>query len=126
MNFTQTIYNKVYQAMPNITTRSFSRYCGKSAGYYGSITAQNLPISTNALICLAEVLEASKVLHERSLTEQKLRDIELAQQMIADEVATRMQNIDSEDYKIRKMIICSVAKSIAKHEQQYYPPIFIM
>jgi len=126
MTFTQAIYEQVYAALPNTTTRTFSSYCGKSEGYYGSITAQNLPISTNALICLAEVLEARKILLGAKLTDKRQSDIDLAQQMIADEIAARMQDINSNDYKIRKMIISSVAKSIAKHEQQFYPPIFIM
>ena len=126
MTFTQQIYEQVHAAIPNTTTRTFSRDCGKSEGYYGSITAQKLPISTNALICLAEVLECRKELLSRHLTNARLQGIEEAQQMIADEIANRMQSIQTDDYKIRKMIISSVARIVVARERQDYPPIFIM
>ena len=53
---TKDIYELTQKAIPDMTVRRFSRYCGKSEGYYGSLIAQNLDISTNALIHLAEVL----------------------------------------------------------------------
>ena len=126
MTFTQKIYEQVHAAVPNTTTRTFSRDCGRSEGYYGSITAQKLPISTNALICLAEVLECRKELLGQHLTNARLQRMEEVQQMIADEIASRMQSIKTDDYKIRKMIISSVARIVAAREQQNYPPIFIM
>lgn len=126
MTFTQQIYEQVHATIPDTTTRTFSRDCGKSEGYYGSITAQKLPISTNALICLAEVLECRKELLSRHLTNARLQGIEEAQQMIADEIANRMQSIQTDDYKIRKMIIGSVARILVAREQQYYPLTFIM
>ena len=126
MTFTQQIYEQVHAAIPNTTTRTFSRDCGKSEGYYGSITAQKLPISTNALICLVEVLECRKELLGQHLTNTRLQHIEEAQQMIADEIANRMQSIHTDDYKIRKMIIGSVARIVVAREQQYYPLTFIM
>ena len=126
MTFTQQVYEQVYAAIPNTTTRTFSRDCGKSEGYYGSITAQKLQISTNALISLAEVLECRKELLGRHTTNARLQRIEEAQQMIADEIARRMQSIHTDDYKIRKIIISSVARIVFAHEQQNYPPIFIM
>ena len=126
MIFTQQIYEQVHIAIPDTTTRTFSRDCGKSEGYYGSITAQKLPISTNALICLVEVLECRKELLGRHSTNARLQHIEEAQQMIADEIANRMQSIQTDDYKIRKMIIGSVARIVVAREQQYYPLTFIM
>ena len=126
MTFTQQIYEQVHAAIPNTTTRTFSSDCGKSVGYYGSITAQKLPISTNALICLAEVLECRKELLGRHSTNARLQHIQEAQQMIADEIANRMQSIQTGDYKIRKMIIGSVARIVFALEQQYYPLTFIM
>ena len=126
MIFTQQIYEQVHIAIPDTTTRTFSRDCGKSEGYYGSITAQKLPISTNALICLVEVLECRKELLGRHSTNARLQHIEEAQQMIADEIANRMQSIHTDDYKIRKMIIGSVARIVVAREQQYYPLTFIM
>lgn len=126
ITFTQKIYEKVHAAIPNTTTRTFSSDCGKSEGYYGSITAQKLPISTNSLICLAEILECRKELLGGHTTNARLQHIEEAQQMIADEIARRMQSIHTDDYKIRKMIISSAARIVFANEQQNYPPIFIM
>ena len=126
MTFTQQIYEQVHAAIPSTTTRTFSRDCGKSDGYYGSITAQQLPISTNALICLAEVLECRKQLLGSKLTRTRLQRIEEAQQMIADEVATRMQHINTDDFKVRTMIVNAVARTVAANNQSHYPPIFIM
>lgn len=126
MTFTQQIYEQVHAAIPDTTARTFSRGCGKSEGYYGSITAQKLPISTNALICLAEVLECRKELLGRHSENTRLQHIEEAQQMIADEIARRMQNIYTDDYTIRKMIVSSVARIVVAREQQHYPLTFIM
>lgn len=126
MTITQQIYEQVCAAIPSTTTRTFSRDCGKSEGYYGSITAQQLPISTNALICLAEVLECRKQLLGNKLTQTRLQRIDDAQQMIADEVATRMQHINTDDFKVRTMIVNAVARTVATNNQSHYPPIFIM
>ena len=75
---------------------------------------------------MAEVLECRKELLGRHTTNARLQRIEEAQQMIADEIARRMQSIHTDDYKIRKIIISSVARIVFAHEQQNYPPIFIM
>ncbi len=94
-------------------------------GYYGSVTAQNLPISTNALMCLADVLECRKELM-RDMTPKRLASIGTAQQMIADEIAQRMQAIDCDNLAVRTMITSAVARTIVSSEQRYYPPIFVM
>jgi hypothetical protein len=54
MSFTKQIYEKTSMALPDVTARTFSRYCGKSEGYYGSISSQNLDISTNGLLYLPD------------------------------------------------------------------------
>ena len=125
MTFEQKLFEQVCEAVPNTTARTFSRDCGRSEGYYGSITAQKLPITTNALMCLAEVLECRKELM-RDITPRKLAKIEEVQQMIATEIARRMQNIDCDNLIVRKLIANAVAKTIATRDQHYYPPIFVM
>lgn len=104
MTFKQDLYDKIKTAVPDMTVRRFSRYCGKSDGYYGSITAQSLPLSTDALIHLAEVL----------MQMQKIKPgqaLDAALVMIAEEVARRMQSINSSNWSVRQMIIKAVAKA---------------
>lgn len=104
MTFTNDLYGKIKAAVPDMTVRRFSRYCGMSDGYYGSVTAQSLPLSTNALIHLAEVLT-----HMQQIKPSHALDAALA--MIADEVARRMQSINSSsNWAVRQMIVKAVAK----------------
>ena len=94
MSFTKQIFDMASMALPDMTTRTFSRYCGKSDGYYGSITAQSLPLSTDALIHLAEVLtQMQKIKPGQAL--------DAALVMIAEEVAQRMQNISTHNWSVR-------------------------
>jgi len=119
MNFTKHLFLMTSMVLPNITARTFSRYLGKSEGYYGSISAQNLDISTNSLLFLAEVLD-----HKNSLSPNK-RVTEL-QSMIAQEVARRMQKLDTKNEVIRKLVIRSVAKTYMERDQLFSaPPIVI-
>jgi hypothetical protein len=119
MNFTKHLFLMTSMVLPNITARTFSRYLGKSEGYYGSISAQNLDISTNSLLFLAEVLD-----HKNSLSPNK-RVTEL-QSMIAQEVARRMQKLDTKNEVIRKLVIRSVAKTYMERDELFSaPPIVI-
>ena len=43
MTFTNDLYDKIKAAVPDMTVRRFSRYCGMSEGYYGSINTQCSP-----------------------------------------------------------------------------------
>lgn len=119
MSFTKQLFEMTSMALPEVTARTFSRYLGKSEGYYGSITAQNLDISTNSLLFLAEVLD-----HKNTISPNK-RITEL-QSMIAQEVARRMQKLDTENEVIRKLVIRSVAKAYMERDQMFSaPPIVI-
>jgi hypothetical protein len=119
MSFTKQLFEMTSMALPEITARTFSRYLGKSEGYYGSISSQNLDISTNSLLFLAEVLD-----HKNSLSQNKrITDL---QSMSAQEVAGRMQKLDTENEVIRKLVIRSVAKTYMERDQLYSaPPILI-
>jgi hypothetical protein len=119
MTFTKQLFEKTSMALPNITARTFSRYCGKSEGYYGSISAQNLDISTNSLLYLSEVLE-----HKRATSPN--RHITELQDMIAEEVARRMNTLDTGNLAVRKMIIRAVAHAYMQRTDEYFaPPIVI-
>jgi glutamine synthetase type III len=47
---------------PELTVRRFSQMLGKSDGYWSSIRAQKLTLSTSALVNLRDTLEARKIL----------------------------------------------------------------
>jgi hypothetical protein len=97
MNFTNQIYAHLSASMPHMTARKFSGYCGMSEGYFGSITAQGLEMSTNALFHLAEVVNH----HNRLNPSAELhRSIDI----IAAEIARRMQDMPSASYVIRKQV----------------------
>ena len=104
MTFTNDLYDKIKAAVPDMSVRRFSRYCGMSDGYFGSITAQALPLSTNALIHLAEVLT-----HMQQIKPSHALDAALV--MIAEEVARRIPSINSSsNWAVRQMIVKAVAK----------------
>jgi hypothetical protein len=121
MTFTQQLYKQIGNALPGTTSRSFSQLCGRSEGYFGSINAQQLPISTNAIIYLAEMIEhliATTYCHNGS-KEQKLRHV---QQFIADEIARRTHDLDIDNIPVRKMIISAVAKAAYTRDHQHNLP----
>jgi phenylalanyl-tRNA synthetase beta subunit len=119
MSITRQIYDKTTQALPDITARKFSRYCGKSEGYYGSISSQNLDISTNGLLYLSEVLE-----HKKATNPNKL--IVETQNLIAAEIARRMQQVDTGNLAIRKLVLRAIASTyLEAHDEFSVPPILI-
>lgn len=124
MTFTHELYERTCDALPGTTTRRFSRYCGKSEGYFGSICAQQLPISTNAIIHLAEMIERMMVLADyEPRTNEKLRRI---QAFIATEVARRTQELPIVNLAIRQMVARAVASAAyTRDQQQNLPPIVI-
>ena len=119
MNFTKKLFEKASYALPNITARTFSKYCGKSEGYYGSISAQNLDISTNSLLYLSEVLETKNATSPN-------RYIAELQTMITEEIASRMRTLETQNYAVRKMVIRALAQSYAARSDEFTaPPIII-
>ena len=116
MSFTKQIFDMASMALPDITTRTFSRCCGKSEGYYGSIIAQKLPISTNSLLYLSEVLEHKKAQSpNKHITELQL--------MIAQEVAKRMQSLQTQNLAVRKMVIRAIAQTYMDDGGGYSTPL---
>lgn len=119
MSFTKQLFEMTSMALPEVTARTFSRYCGKSEGYYGSISSQNLDISTNSLLYLSEVLEYRNSLHpSKRITE--------LQAMIANEIAKRIQRVDTQNVTIRKLVLKAIARTYLEGEDKYsVPPIVI-
>lgn len=123
MTFTQKLYEQIGNALPGTTSRSFSRLCGRSEGYFGSITAQQLLISTNSIIYLAEAMEQLMIYQrDQPHTARKMRQI---QQSIAEEIARRTQHFDIDNLPVRKMIISAVAKAAYTRDHQYNLPAII-
>jgi hypothetical protein len=119
MSFTKQLFEMTSMALPDITARTFSRYLGKSEGYYGSISSQNLDISTNSLLFFAEVLD-----HKNTIS-PNIRITQL-QSKIAEEVARRMQKLNTENEVVRKLVIRSAAQTYMERDQLFSaPPIVI-
>lgn len=119
MSFTKQLFEMTSMALPGVTARTFSRYLGKSEGYYGSISAQNLAISTNGLLFLTEVLEQQN-------TRSQNKYITEIQNLIAQEIARRMQQLDTENLAVRQMVIRAVAQTYMQSGNDYSaPPIVI-
>ena len=119
MKSTKDIYELTQKAIPDMTVRRFSRYCGKSEGYYGSLIAQNLDLSTNALIHLAEVLTYKQ-------THTPCREIKQALITITEEIADRMQHINSGNIAVRRMIIKAVAAVQMRNDGDHYTALPVL
>ena len=124
MSFTKQLFEMTSMALPDVTARTFSRYLGKSEGYYGSISAQNLAISTNGLLFLSEVLEQKNTRSQKNPSQEKY--ITEIQNLIAQEIARRMQQLETENLAVRKMVIRAVAQTYMQSGKNYSaPPIVI-
>lgn len=119
MTSTKDIYELTQKAIPDMTVRQFSRYCGKSEGYYGSIIAQDLELSTNALIHLAEVLTYKQ-------THTPCLGIKQALVNITKEIADRMQHINSGNMTVRRLIIKAVAAVQMRNDHDYYTALPVL
>jgi len=116
----QELFEDLKEIFPGTTCRSFSRLCGMSESYYGSILAQNLAISTNALLHLAELLEHKKYL-STDMTPRRITQIQMVQEKIADEIAQRAHRIDSGNLKVRKMLIAALARISVERGTDSFP-----
>lgn len=119
MNFTNQIYAHLSASMPNMTSRRFSAYCGMSEGYFGSITAQGLEMSTNALFHLAEVIEQKNKLNP-SIELHRSIDI------MSTEIARRMSDMPTANYVIRKQVIGALGRAYAKRDLEFAAPAVLI
>jgi hypothetical protein len=119
MSFTKQLFEMTSMALPDVTARTFSRYLGKSEGYYGSVSSQNLDISTNSLLFLSEVLEQKSMMN----TNKSIAEL---QTFIAKEIARRMQTLDTQNMAVRKLVMKSIARAYMSSEHDFSaPPIVI-
>ena len=125
MALIKDLYEEVKAIFPGITSREFSGYCGMSEGYYGSVMAQNLPISTNALMVLAEVLEHKREISCADDPALSAR-IEAVQQRCVDEVVARTQHVDSKVLRVRRMLLRAYAAAITQRDSSSGPMPFLM
>lgn len=125
MALIRELYEEVKEIFPETTTRQFSNYCGMSDGYYGSVTAQHLEISTNALIVLAEVLDHMRDI--RCVLDPALSArIDALQHRIVNEVVARTQLVDSGVMRVRRMLLKAFASAISRRDPNYGAMPFLM
>jgi hypothetical protein len=120
MTFEQKLYEQVRMVLPNTTTRTFSRDCGMSANYYCSLQSQCLPISTAALLHLAEVLE-----HRQAL-EQTVKPVSAVLQMLAEEIALRRNNISSGSFTVQRLVTKAIAAAAFQRDYAVNVPTISM
>lgn len=87
MRFEEQLYESVCRVFPGTTVRSFSRWMGKSEGYWSSIMAQQLSVSNSALGHLVDVLAVQKLQSQAVPT--RVEKISQLQELIAEEISNR-------------------------------------
>ena len=128
MTFTEELYQHISSLYSGMTVRGFSKLCGKSEGYFGSMKAQNLELATSAITNLLEELEQRKMMFismnasAKQITE--LRDVQL---FIADEIAARHHKCsENQNIKIRHMLLEAVSNLADRELDNRAPtPVFI-
>lgn len=123
MSFTTDIYDEIRRILPNSSVRDFSEMCGRSSGYYGSITSQGVEISDDALMNLLIGLESIK----RSGVITNLSAVSRIQKIISDELANRSSkytNLGSGP--VRRMIASAIIRLNEEkvYDQQPTPILF--
>jgi len=91
--FEQILYEAMGQAYPGLTVRSMSKLLGKSPGYWSSMTSQKLPLPTEMLIYLSDVVECHKML--LPMGSGRLSKLEKVQTLLCAEISTRFVLIRS-------------------------------
>ena len=128
MTFTEELYQHISSPYSGMTVRGFSKLCGKSEGYYGSMKAQNLELATSAITHLIEELEQRKMMFISMNASAKqitqLRDVQL---FIANEIAIRHHKCsENQNIKIRQMLLEAVSNLADRELDNRTPtPVFI-
>jgi hypothetical protein len=128
MTFTEELYQHISSQYSGMTVRRFSKLCGKSEGYYGSMKAQNLELATSAITHLIEELEERKMMFISMNTSAKqITQLSNIQRFIADEIAARHHKCsENQNIKIRHMLLESVSKLADRELDNRTPtPVFI-
>jgi hypothetical protein len=125
MTFTEELYQHISSLYSGMTVRGFSKLCGKSEGYYGSMKAQNLELATSAITHLIEELEQRKMAAPAST--QFITQLTEVQLFIADEIAARHHKCsENQNIKIRHMLLESMSQLADRELDNRTPtPVFI-
>jgi hypothetical protein len=125
MTFTEELYQHISSLYSGMTVRGFSKLCGKSEGYYGSMKAQNLELATSAITHLIEELEQRKMAAPAST--QFITQLSNIQRFIADEIAARHHKCsENQNIKIRHMLLEAVSNLADRELDNRTPaPVFI-
>jgi hypothetical protein len=116
---------KISNLYVGMTVRGFSKLCGKSEGYYGSMKAQNLELSSSAISYLMEGIEERKMAAPAST--QFITQLTDVQLFIANEIAIRHHKCsENQNIKIRHMILEAVSNLADREIDNRTPtPVFI-
>jgi hypothetical protein len=125
MTFTEELYQHISSLYSGMTVRGFSKLCGKSEGYYGSMKAQNLELATSAITHLIEELEQRKMAAPAST--QFITQLTEVQLFTADEIAARHHKCrENQNIKIRHMLLEAVSNLADRELDNRTPtPVFI-
>lgn len=107
MSFTEELYQRTTHLYAGMTTRAFSRMCGKSESYLSSVFAQKLEISNSAVVELMSHLENRKAaLRKSGATSRQIGRITQLQEFMADEIAKRNHACASnQNLQVRHMLL---------------------
>ena len=128
MNFTEELYERVNKLYAGMTVRGFSKLCGKSESYYGSMKTQNLELTTSAITHLMEELEQRKMtLSSMNASSKRITQLSNIQRFIADEVALRHHKCsENQNIKIRHMLLEAVSNLADRELDSRTPlPMFV-
>ena len=89
MQFNTELYWALSEIYPNLTVRSISKMMGKSQGYWSSVNAQNIAVSTSALVHLLDALSCLKIQSISGST--RFEKIKLLNTKIEQELFTRFE-----------------------------------
>lgn len=127
MNNNEQIFESTRQVINDLTSRKFSQLCDKSEGYFGSITAQNIELSTSALVGLAGNIENLKVSLDEADRLKKTKAIEKLLVTIYSAIAERaLAESQSKNLVVRRLITEAISTLSYKQSSKYTPLPFSM
>jgi len=111
MGFTEELYERTTHLYAGMTTRGFSKLCGKCESYISSVFAQDLEMSNTAIVNVMAALEDRKItLKTSGATSRQVGRITDLQEFMADEIAKRNHACAmNQNIKVRHMLLEAVS-----------------
>lgn len=123
-SFNENLYWSLAELFPEMTVRSLSQMMGKSEGYWSSLSAQNISVSTAALVQLIETLEFRKSrLEPFSKSVQRVDEV---QELIAHELIERFRSKTGLDYAAGQNAEAVNPGLSGNHKQDWTPLPFLV